>query len=72
MEPLSADDPQVIGDFRLHSRLGAGGMGQVYLGFSPAGRAVAIKVVHPQLARDQEFIQRFGREVASARAVSGM
>ncbi len=72
MEPLSADDPRMIGEFRLHSRLGAGGMGQVYLGFSPAGRAVAIKVVHPQLARDQEFIQRFSREVAAARAVSGM
>jgi hypothetical protein len=72
MEPLSADDPRMIGEFRLHARLGAGGMGQVYLGFSPAGRAVAIKVVHPQLARDQEFIQRFGREVAAARAVSGM
>ena len=72
MEPLSADDPRMIGEFRLHSRLGAGGMGQVYLGFSPAGRAVAIKVVHPQLARDQEFLQRFGREVAAARAVSGM
>jgi hypothetical protein len=62
----------MIGEFRLHARLGAGGMGQVYLGFSPAGRAVAIKVVHPQLARDQEFLQRFGREVAAARAVSGM
>src|SRR5215469_14904673 len=72
MEPLSADDPRMIGEFRLHSRLGAGGMGQVYLGFSPAGRAVAIKIVHPQLARDQEFLQRFGREVSAARAVSGM
>jgi Protein kinase domain len=72
MEPLSADDPGMIGEFRLHARLGAGGMGQVYLGFSPAGRAVAIKIVHPQLARDQEFLQRFGREVAAARAVSGM
>ena len=72
MEPLSADDPRMIGEFRLHARLGAGGMGQVYLGFSPAGRAVAIKVVHPQLARDQEFLQRFSREVAAARSVSGM
>ncbi len=36
------------------------------------GGAVAIKVVHPQLARDQEFLQRFSREVAAARAVSGM
>jgi len=72
MEPLTAEDPQTIGDFRLHARLGAGGMGQVYLGFSPAGRAVAIKVVHSQFARDQEFLQRFSREVAAASAVSGM
>src|SRR5258708_29592705 len=72
MEPLSANDPHTVGEFRLHARLGAGGMGQVYLGFSPAGRAVAIKVVHQQFARDQEFLQRFSREVAAAGAVSGM
>ncbi len=51
--------------------LGAGGMGQVFLGFSPAGRAVAVKVIHRQFARDPEFVRRFGREVAAARAVSG-
>jgi len=72
MEPLSADDPRMIGEFRLHSRLGAGGMGQVYLGFSPAGRAVAIKVIHSQFARDQEFLRRFNNEVAAASAVGGM
>jgi hypothetical protein len=72
MEPLSANDPRAVGEFALRARLGAGGMGQVYLGSSPAGRAVAIKVVHQQLARDPEFRQRFGREVAAARAVSGM
>ncbi|HEX3715776.1 MAG TPA: serine/threonine-protein kinase, partial [Trebonia sp.] len=72
MEPLSAEDPRTIGEFRLHARLGAGGMGQVFLGFSPAGRAVAIKIVHSQFARDQEFLQRFSREVAAASAVSGM
>src|SRR5258708_31269082 len=72
MEPLSANDPHTVGEFRLHARLGAGGMGQVYLGFSPAGRAVAIKVVHQQSARDKEFLQRFSREVAAAGAVSGM
>ena len=72
MEPLSANDPRTVGEFRLHARLGAGGMGQVYLGFSPAGRAVAVKVVHPQFARDQEFLQRFSREVAAAGSVSGM
>jgi hypothetical protein len=72
MESLTADDPQVMGEYRLRARLGSGGMGRVYLGFSPAGRAVAIKVVHDQLARDPEFLERFGREVAAARAVSGM
>ena len=72
MEPLSAKDPRMIGEFRLHSRLGAGGMGQVYLGFSPAGRAVAIKVIHSQFAADPEFLRRFSHEVTAARAVGGM
>ena len=72
MEPLSANDPRMIGEFRLHAQLGAGGMGQVYLGFSPAGRAVAVKVIHPQFARDQEFLRRFSHEVAAASAVGGM
>jgi Protein kinase domain len=72
MKALSADDPRVIGEYRLRAVLGAGGMGRVYLGMSPAGRAVAIKVVHPDLARDTEFVRRFGQEVAAARAVSGI
>jgi hypothetical protein len=72
MEPLSASDPRTVGQFYLRARLGSGGMGRVYLGFSPAGRAVAVKVVHPELARDQHFIRRFRQEVAAARAVSGM
>src|ERR1700761_6314269 len=72
MEPLSANDPRMIGEFRLHPRLGAGGMGQVYLGFSPAGRPVAVKVVHPHIAGEDEFLARFRREVAAASKVSGM
>jgi len=72
MKPLGADDPRVIGDYRLRAQLGAGGMGRVYLGLSPAGRAVAIKVVHPDLAADGAFLRRFGQEVAAARAVSGI
>ena len=72
MEPLSANDPRLVGEFALRARLGSGGMGRVYLGFSPGGRAVAIKVVHPELARDPEFLRRFRQEVAAARAVSGM
>jgi hypothetical protein len=37
MEPLSANDPRAVGEYQLRARLGAGGMGRVYLGFSPAG-----------------------------------
>jgi serine/threonine kinase PknH len=72
MKALAADDPQVVGEYRLRARLGAGGMGRVYLGLSPGGRAVAIKVVHPDLASDPEFLHRFSQEVAAARAVSGI
>jgi outer membrane protein assembly factor BamB len=72
LNPLEADDPRVIGDFRLQSRLGAGGMGRVYLGFSPAGRAVAVKVIHPHLARDPAFSARFRREVSAAQAVNAV
>jgi serine/threonine protein kinase len=72
MKALAADDPRVIGEYRLRAQLGAGGMGRVYLGLSPAGRAVAIKVVHPELASDAAFLRRFAQEVAAARAVSGI
>jgi outer membrane protein assembly factor BamB/predicted Ser/Thr protein kinase len=71
MLPLGADDPRVIGEFRLHFRLGQGGMGRVYLGSSPGGRAVAVKVVYARLARDPAFRGRFRREVAAAQAVNG-
>jgi serine/threonine protein kinase len=60
-----------VGPYRLRARLGAGGMGQVFLGYSPAGRAVAVKVIRRELTGDPEFRTRFRREVAAARAVSG-
>ena len=66
MEPLRAEDPRRIGRYRLLARLGAGGMGRVFLGFSPAGRPMAVKVVYPELARDRAFINRFRQEVAAA------
>src|SRR6202167_3284175 len=71
MEPLRGDDPRQIGRYKLVARLGAGGMGQVFLGFSPSGRPMAVKVVHRDLARDQAFLHRFRQEVAAARKVSG-
>jgi len=71
VEPLAAGDPWQVGAYRLRARLGSGGMGQVFLGYSPAGRAVAVKVIHPELAKDPMFRTRFRREVAAAKAVSG-
>ncbi|MDH6579097.1 serine/threonine-protein kinase [Kitasatospora sp. MAP5-34] len=71
MEPLDATDPESIGPYRLVARLGAGGMGRVYLARSAGGRTVAVKVVRPELAQDPEFRTRFRREVAAAQAVDG-
>jgi eukaryotic-like serine/threonine-protein kinase len=69
---LQAGDPERIGSYRLLGRLGAGGMGQVYLGRSAGGRLVAVKVIRPELASDSGFRARFAREVAAARRVSGL
>ncbi|MEU9183940.1 PQQ-binding-like beta-propeller repeat protein [Streptomyces sp. NPDC048484] len=71
METLQPDDPRELGSYRLLRRLGAGGMGRVYLARSPGGRTVAVKVVHPELAADTDFRNRFQHEVDTARAVSG-
>jgi eukaryotic-like serine/threonine-protein kinase len=72
MHELQPGDPELIGPYRLRGRLGAGGMGRVYLGLSPGGRAVAVKVIRSDLAQDSEFRARFRREVGVARTVSGM
>ncbi|MEU9114889.1 protein kinase [Streptomyces sp. NPDC048483] len=68
---LTADDPQWIGDYRLLSRLGSGGMGRVYLARSEGGRTVAVKLVKAELAAEEEFRERFRAEVAAARRVGG-
>jgi eukaryotic-like serine/threonine-protein kinase len=69
--PLRPDDPTRIGHYRLTARLGAGGMGVVYLGVAWDGSPVAVKVLRPELADDEEFRVRFGREVAALVLVKG-
>ncbi|MFH8468733.1 serine/threonine-protein kinase [Streptomyces sp. NPDC017991] len=71
MRPLDVDEPTAVGPYRLLGRLGSGGMGRVYLGRSAGGRTVAVKIVHPHFALDEEFRARFRREVEAARRVGG-
>ena len=71
MEKLGAGDPQRIGAYRLLARLGAGGMGHVYLARSDRGRTVAVKLVREDLAAQEEFRARFRQEVRAARRVGG-
>ncbi|MCX5391639.1 serine/threonine-protein kinase [Streptomyces sp. NBC_00094] len=71
MEPLNPEDPVSIGPFRLIGRLGVGGMGRVFLARSAGGRTVAVKVVHAELAAQEEFRRRFSREVAALERVGG-
>ena len=70
--PLRPDDPTRLGNYRLTARLGSGGMGVVYLGVSWDGAPVAVKVLRPELAGDEEFRRRFGREVAALVQVKGV
>ena len=71
MDQLIAEDPTHIGPYRLIARLGAGGMGLVYLGRDEAGRTVAVKVVRAEYAGHPEFRRRFAHEVAAAQLVQG-
>ncbi|MGW7212889.1 serine/threonine-protein kinase, partial [Streptomyces collinus] len=71
MEKLGPGDPQQIGSYRLLARLGAGGMGHVYLARSERGRTVAVKLVREELAAQEEFRERFRQEVQAARRVGG-
>ncbi|MEV3950922.1 serine/threonine-protein kinase [Streptomyces halstedii] len=71
MDQLTHDDPSHIGPYRLLARLGAGGMGEVYLARSGGGRTVAVKLVRSELATEPEFRRRFAQEIAAARRVGG-
>lgn len=69
---LGGDDPQRLGPYRLKAVIGDGGMGRVYLGSSPAGRAVAVKVIGPGLTERPGYRERFAREARAAMSVSGL
>ncbi|MYW13203.1 protein kinase, partial [Streptomyces sp. SID2563] len=71
-QPLAGDDPTTIAGYRLAAKLGAGGMGKVYLSYTPGGRPVAIKVIRPEFGEDAEFRRRFAQEVQSAQRVQGL
>ncbi len=71
MKPLNTGEPTGVGRYRVFAALGEGGMGRVLLGISSDGRLVAIKQVHPGFAHDPGFRERFRREVATSRLVSG-
>lgn len=66
---LAPGDPRTIGPFRLHGRIGSGGMGSVYLGADRHGRQVAVKLIRGDQSHDAEFRSRFRREVRAAAGV---
>ncbi|MFD4911566.1 serine/threonine-protein kinase, partial [Kitasatospora purpeofusca] len=71
MMRLRREDPRIVGPYRLHRRLGAGGMGVVYLGSDRRGQRVALKLIRAELAEDVEFRTRFAREIAAASRIRG-
>ncbi|MEW2086806.1 protein kinase [Streptomyces sp. NPDC005283] len=71
-QPLGEEDPHNVAGYRIAARLGAGGMGKVYLSYTPGGRPVAIKVIRPDFGQDPEFRRRFAQEVQAAQRVQGL
>jgi tRNA A-37 threonylcarbamoyl transferase component Bud32 len=71
IEPPGHDSPRRIGVFRVLGRLGDGATAEVYLAADPSGRAIAVKLIRAQFARDPLFRRRFAREIAALRSVRG-
>lgn len=69
VDALRPQDPARIGAYQLLARLGAGGMGQVYLGRSPGGRLVAVKVIRDEISDHPDALARFRREAATVETV---
>ncbi|WP_248958111.1 serine/threonine-protein kinase [Sphaerisporangium perillae] len=68
---MSVPAADQLGPYRLLSRLGAGGFGEVHLALDPEGHTVAIKVLHPHVAADEAALARLAREVDTMRRVRG-
>ncbi|MGW0393096.1 serine/threonine-protein kinase [Streptomyces sp. NPDC003042] len=71
-QPLTPADPAMVGGYRLVAVLGTGGMGKVYLSYTPGGRPIALKVIRPEFSEDPEFRRRFEQEVRAAQRVQGL
>jgi serine/threonine protein kinase len=70
--PLEDGDPTTVASYRLAARLGSGGMGTVYLSYTPGGHPIALKTIRPELTEDPEFRRRFKQEVQAAQRVQGL
>ncbi|MFD6549675.1 serine/threonine-protein kinase [Streptomyces sp. NPDC058398] len=71
VQSLQPGDPRRVGPYRVVGRLGSGGMGTVFAAVSAAGERMAVKVIHPAQAADDEFRARFRREVQLSLRVAG-
>ena len=68
---MSVEVPKEIGPYRIISKIGEGGMGEVYRAFDTRlERHVALKILLPEVARHRDRIQRFEKEAKAASALS--
>jgi len=69
-EPVEIKEGTLIGDYSVQRRLDEGGMGTVYSAVHPViGKRVAIKVLHPHVARQEEAVARFIQEARAVNAI---